>query len=221
MASEFPVLNALLADNEKWATGVENADPNFFPTSAKGPQRPGVLWIGCADSRVPESVITESQPGRIFVHRNIAKCRLTPLSFVLQSISQFGDLNSESILTFAVGSLHVSHVIVVGHTECGGVRAAHKAAQAGAPPADDPVSKWIRPIVEIALSLPPSADPQDINPLIRANIGAQVEKIVNTVTFQDKNLPRFHVHGWLYDLGTGRLRDLSMTQQSLGKERPE
>lgn len=101
----------LLDTNKSWAKSKASSNPDFFEEGAKG-QSPKFLWIGCADSRVPESVITDSEPGEIFVHRNIAN----------QVIHT--DLNCLSVLQYAVEALKVSHIIVCGHYGCGGVQAA-------------------------------------------------------------------------------------------------
>ncbi|KAI0633173.1 carbonic anhydrase [Trametes polyzona] len=192
------ILARLLANNAQWAEDVEKAEPGFFAETAKG-QSPKVLYIGCSDSRVPESVVTASKPGDIFVHRNIA--------------NQF-HLNDDSalaVLTYAVGHVGVSHVILVGHTNCGGAQACHDAAHntPSSPPAD-PLSRWLAPLTEIAREY------DDLTDVVEANVRAQVANIAETDVMKaawakGKDV---QVHGWVYELETGRMRDLGV---SVGK----
>ncbi|KAI0758800.1 carbonic anhydrase [Fomes fomentarius] len=193
------ILARLLSDNEEWAKEVEKAKPGFFTRLAEK-QTPKVLWIGCADSRVPESVVTASEPGDIFVHRNIA------------NQLHLDDDNALSVLDYAVHSLGVSHVIVVGHTNCGGVNAAVKAAGApSAPPPTSPLERWLAPLVEIARANNDKDKPLD---MVDVNVKAQVDNIVKSKVIQsawEKNKD-VQVHGWVYDLETGKLRDLGITE---------
>ncbi|KAH9851190.1 carbonic anhydrase [Lenzites betulinus] len=197
------VLARLLSNNAQWAEDVERAEPGFFAESAKG-QTPKVLYFGCSDSRVPESVVTASKPGDIFVHRNIA--------------NQFhpSDDSALAVLTYAVVHVGVQHVIIVGHTNCGGAAACHAAAQANpapaedAPPPADPLGRWLAPLTELA------REHEDLTALVEANVRAQVEHIAESdvmkgVWAQGKEV---QVHGWVYELETGLLRDLGV---SVGK----
>ncbi|KDQ56200.1 hypothetical protein JAAARDRAFT_133195 [Jaapia argillacea MUCL 33604] len=201
--AQFPVLAKLLAQNVHWAKEVEEEDPGFFERSAQG-QSPKVLWIGCADSRVPESVITASKPGDIFVHRNIAN------QFPLD------DVNAEAVLEYAVGHLKVEHVIIVGHSKCGGAAACLAAAQhpSGLPDPDAgpnaPLNVWLASLVELARSL---VDPTE-ELLIQDNIKAQVANAVKSHTIKEAwaHGKKVYVHGWLYELEKGHLRDLGITQ---------
>ncbi|KDQ62440.1 hypothetical protein JAAARDRAFT_54395 [Jaapia argillacea MUCL 33604] len=203
MASQFPVLARLLATNAQWAKDVEIAEPGFFAASAQG-QSPKVLWIGCADSRVPESVVTASKPGDIFVHRNIAN------QFPLH------DVNAEAVLEYAVGHLGVEHVIIVGHSKCGGAAACLAAAQHPTGLADPeagpdaPLNKWLAPLVAIASSLV-NAYPET---LIEENIKAQVENAAQSHTIKEAwhKGKKVYVHGWLYEIEKGTLKDLGITK---------
>lgn len=208
-------LNRLLSDNARWAEELNHAEPDFLPTLAKG-QAPQVLWIGCADSRVPESVITRSRPGDIFVHRNVAN-QLLP-----------DDANAMSVLTYAVGTLGVQHVVVVGHSECGGVTACLKAAQnhSDGPittipslPPDAPLNRWLDPLTNHILSLPLSSMPKEeaLPIVIQENVKWQVEHICKTKVITEawsNSDPKKQVwvHGWIYDLASGRLRDLRISR---------
>ncbi|EIW56301.1 carbonic anhydrase [Trametes versicolor FP-101664 SS1] len=195
------VLARLLHNNAQWAEAVERADPGFFARSAEG-QSPKVLYFGCSDSRVPESVATRSMPGDIFVHRNIAnQCPLD-------------DDNALSVLIYAVATVKVSHIIVTGHTHCGGAKAALEAAHATCPPCEppsDPLGRWLAPLTEIARGY------EDLQELIEANVRAQIENIVQTdvVKAAWAEGRDVQVHGWMYELETGRMRDLCI---SVGKE---
>jgi len=194
------VLARILANNAQWATDVEKTEPGFFEQCAKG-QSPKILWIGCADSRVPESVLTVSKPGDIFVHRNIAN------QFHLT------DDNVLSVLTYAVNELGVSHVIVVGHTHCGGAAACYAAANAPPPagPPSTPLDRWLAPL--IALAKETKLDPAG---LVETNVRVQVKnvakaEILRAAWASGKDV---WVHGWVYEIEHGRLRDLGI---SVGK----
>ncbi|KAH8989159.1 carbonic anhydrase [Lactarius hatsudake] len=193
----------IFSANAQWAGGMDAADPNFFKQSAKGPQTPKVLWIGCSDSRVPESVITASRPGDIFVHRNIAN-QVHP-----------NDDNALSVITYAVAHVHVEHILVVGHTQCGGADAALKAV-AGAAETEPVISRWLTPLMELARKLDSEAqscsDP--LTRLIEESVRVQVENVassepVRKVWEAQKDL---WVHGLVYELETGLLRDLNVTK---------
>ncbi|KAI0350515.1 carbonic anhydrase [Trametes cingulata] len=207
------ILARLLSNNAQWAEDVEKVEPGFFAQSAKG-QAPKVLWIGCSDSRVPESVVTASKPGDIFVHRNIA--------------NQFhpDDDSALSVLTYAVAHVGVTHVILVGHTNCGGAQACAAAARSppsGAPPAD-PLSRWLAPLTDIARALAEEGDGAggeggagvDLTALVEANVRAGVANIAATEVMRAAWAKGrdVQVHGWVYELETGRLRDLGV---SVGK----
>ncbi|KAI0673263.1 carbonic anhydrase [Trametes maxima] len=156
-----------------------------------------VLYIGCSDSRVPESVVTASKPGDIFVHRNIA--------------NQFhpDDDSALSVLTYAVAHVGVQHVILVGHTNCGGAQACHAAAHSpsDAHASDDALGRWLAPLTEIA------KEHTDLTALVEANVRSQVANIVQTdvITAAWAQGKDVEVHGWVYELETGRLRDLGIS----------
>ncbi|EMD31095.1 hypothetical protein CERSUDRAFT_89502 [Gelatoporia subvermispora B] len=205
------VLPQLLAQNKQWAAEVEKNDPGFFERSATG-QHPKVLWIGCSDSRVPESVITASMPGAIFTHRNIAnQCHLN-------------DDNALSVLEYAVGTVEVPHIIVVGHTHCGGVAHAWATAHGVIPhehfanwgdhipralSSETPLSRWLEPLTEIARAKP-ALTPEQLGV---ANVHAQVINVVRSKAVQQAWAQGrdVWVHGWEYDLATGSLQDLHLT----------
>jgi carbonic anhydrase len=196
----------LLNANEEWAQSVIKDTPDFFTQSATG-QNPKVLWIGCSDSRVPESVITASRPGDIFVHRNIAN------QFHLD------DDSALSVLTYAVKVVGVEHVVLVGHTNCGGAAACLKAAEdAAANPGmsqpDTPLTRWLSPLIARVQSLDLStcSESEALNKVVKTNIIAQVDNICKsepiTTAWADPNAKKVTVHGWMYDLSRGHINEL-------------
>jgi len=191
----------LINANEEWARRIIKDDPNFFKDSATYPQRPKVLWIGCSDSRVPASVVTASMPGDIFTHTNIAN-----------QFHSFDD-NANSILSFAVSDeVGVDHVVLVGHSICGGAQAAIQAASAEPTKPNNPIERWLTPLIELIRTLDLSGldENEALDIVTKANINKQVENICNSepiVTAWAAG-KRVSVHGWEYDLATGRIREL-------------
>ncbi|KAF8643859.1 hypothetical protein AX16_008875 [Volvariella volvacea WC 439] len=211
-------LARLLSSNVQWAKDVQQVEPTFFAESAKG-QTPHTLWIGCADSRVPESVVTGARPGEIFVHRNIA--------------NQFhpDDENVLSVLKYAVDFLGVEHVVIVGHTNCGGAMACLNAARAQnnpngtnatitTLPPDEPLNRWLAPLTDLAVALKVSSAPPDdaLQLVVEENVKKQVENlaksqtIVNAWANKSGQGKEVWIHGWVYDLGTGKLKDLGVSR---------
>ncbi|PPQ71994.1 hypothetical protein CVT24_008264 [Panaeolus cyanescens] len=205
----------LLRSNEEWAKEVQFLEPNFFKESAKG-QTPHTLWIGCSDSRVPESVITAARPGDIFVQRNIA--------------NQFhvDDVNALAVLKYAVEDLKVDNIVVVGHTECGGAKACLAAASVAGfnptrpiatipnQPVESALNVWLAPLTRLAAFFKlTTANPKALNTLIDENVKAQVDALARTATVLNvwgDARRDFWIHGWVYDLSTGRLRDLNVSK---------
>ncbi|KAF8484188.1 carbonic anhydrase [Gautieria morchelliformis] len=184
----------LLPNNSIWAADVSRKDPKFFKVLAEG-QSPQTLWIGCSDSRVPETVITGCRPGDIFVHRNIA------------NLFNPSDPNGQSVLSYAVRHLGVKHVVVVGHSQCGGCKAALAASKNGpnAPadpelPSNAPLNIWMAPLVRLAWSL----GQVSLDKLVVANVEAQVEELKKSSTVRENKDVR--VHGWVFMLEAGRLK---------------
>ena len=195
----------LLKGNKLWVKEKLRQDPKFFERLAKG-QSPEVLWIGCSDSRVPANEITGTNPGDIFVHRNIA-------NMVVHS-----DMNLLSVLDYAVNILKVKHVIVCGHYGCGGVRAAMTNEQYGL------VDNWLRHIKDVyrlhQQELDNIADEeQRFNRFAELNVIEQVFDLSKTSIIQNawrsRSLPM--IHGWIYDVGTGILQDLEVSLHSKSK----
>jgi carbonic anhydrase len=189
----------LLADNRAWAAAQVRQDPEFFARLCER-QAPEYVWIGCADSRVPANVIVGLPPGEVFVHRNVANV-VVP-----------GDPNCTAVLQYAIEVLHVRHVIVCGHYGCGGVQAALGKVLHG------PVERWISPIRSVAASHATELDaiPDTVaraRRLAELNVAAQVESVARVATVREawQREQDLAVHGWIYDLRDGLLRDLGVT----------
>jgi carbonic anhydrase len=196
---EDPELTTLFDANRQWAAALTAAQPEFFAELARQ-QRPNYLWIGCADSRVPANEIVGLPPGAVFVHRNVA-------NLVVHT-----DLNCLSVLQFAVDVLHVQHVIVTGHYGCGGVRAALDGESHGL------IDNWLRHIQDVAerqqAELASIADPTArADRLCELNVLAQVHNVCRTTIVQEAwaRGQELAVHGWIYGLHDGLLRDLDTT----------
>jgi len=184
----------LLENNKHWASESLAADPDFF-SRLEHIQTPEYLWIGCSDSRVPADKITGTNPGEIFVHRNIA-------NMVVHT-----DLNLLSVLEYAVNHLHVKHIIVCGHYGCGGVKAAMSNHNFGI------INKWIRNIKDVYRTHREEVDQIDdetmrLNKLIELNVQEQVTNLAKTSIIQKawKNNHLPYLHGWVYDLHDGIIK---------------
>lgn len=193
------IYNSLLEGNRNWVKKKTDEDPNFFINLSKG-QTPQVLWIGCSDSRVPANEITGTNPGDIFVHRNIA-------NMVVHS-----DMNMLSVLDYSVNILKVKHVIVCGHYGCGGVKAAMMNEQFGL------VDNWIRHIKDVYRHHTDELEnikdeEQRFNRFVELNVIEQVFDLSKTSIIQnawkDRHEPK--IHGWVYALDTGIIKDLGVT----------
>jgi carbonic anhydrase len=192
----------LLANNKKWSQDKINQDNDFF-LKLSNLQKPPVLWIGCADSRVPANEITGTKPGEIFVHRNIA-------NMVVHT-----DLNMLSVLDYAVNHLNVQHIIVCGHYGCGGVKAAMQNKDLGL------INKWIRNIKEVykeyrhqinALE----TEKERLDLLVELNVKAQVLDLAKTSIVQKawKKNTGLKIHGWVYGLDNGIIKDLKISMSN-------
>jgi carbonic anhydrase len=190
---------SLLEGNKHFVEQSLKLDPDFFNKLAKG-QRPPVLWIGCADSRVPANQITNTQPGEMFVHRNIA-------NMVIHT-----DMNMLSVLDYAVNVLQVKHVIVTGHYGCGGVLAAMGTQQFGL------IDNWLRHIKDVyrihAAELDAIADEtQRGNRFVELNVQEGVRNLCQTSIIQNAwaREQELAVHGWVYSIQTGKITDLGLS----------
>ena len=180
----------LIDNNKKWVQEMISVDASFFETLSQG-QQPKFLWIGCSDSRVPPDQITKTQPGEIFVHRNIA-------NLVINT-----DMNMLSVLQYAVDVLKVEHIIVCGHYGCGGVRTSMSNQQYGL------IDNWLQQIKDTYnfywQFLKDLDESQRETRLVELNVIQQVYNLGKTNTIQNawKSGGRPYLHGWVYDIKTG------------------
>ena len=194
-------LSELLRNNRNWAEQVRREDPQFFERLSQQ-QAPKYLWIGCSDSRVPANQILGLAPGEVFVHRNIA------------NVMVHTDLNCMSVIQFAVDVLHVEHILVVGHYGCGGVHAALNGTRVGL------ADNWIRHVGDVAqkhAALLEAVDPAKRgNRLCELNAIEQAENVCLTTVVRDAwaRGQALSVHGWVYSLNDGRVRELGMDVES-------
>jgi carbonic anhydrase len=195
-------LPELLENNRRWAKKMEAARPGFF-SSLLQQQVPRYLWIGCADSRVPANELVDLKPGEMFVHRNVA------------NVVVHSDLNCLSVIQFATEVLKVLHIIVVGHSQCGGVRAALEDQRIGL------ADNWIRHVQDVRnrhagwLETLPAASRVDA--LCELNVVEQALNVCQTTIVQDawQRGQEIVVHGWVYGLHDGLLQDLAITVSRL------
>lgn len=193
------MIEDLFRNNHKWAVGKLKADPDYFNRLSRQ-QSPDYLWVGCSDSRVPANEIVGMDPGELFVHRNVANLAVAT------------DINFLSVLAFAVNVLHVRHVIVCGHYGCGGVRAALEDSRNGV------IDHWLEPVRETyrgqASRIDRIHDHGDrINALCEYNVQAQVMNIAKTTIVRDAwaGGRDVKIHGWIYGLSDGLIRDLDVS----------
>jgi carbonic anhydrase len=187
----------LLLGNKAWAKDRTQAQPDYFKNMSEG-QKPDYLWIGCSDSRVPANEVTGTDPGEMFVHRNIA-------NLVVHT-----DMNMLSVLQYAVEVLKVKHVIVCGHYGCGGVQAAQTHNSYGL------INKWLRNIKDVYRlnegELNFISDPEKrTNRLVELNVLEQVGNLAKTTIVQRswKRMQGPTIHGWVFDLKTGLLNEIT------------
>ncbi|MDQ6479609.1 carbonate dehydratase [Dyadobacter sp. LHD-138] len=189
----------LFSNNKKWVKETTDQNPDFFKNLAAG-QSPKFLWIGCSDSRVPANEITGTMPGDIFVHRNIA-------NMVIHT-----DISMLSVLDYAVNVLEVKHIIVCGHYGCGGVNTAMGNKQVGL------IDNWLRHIKDVyrfhEAELNAITDPaKRSDRLVELNVQEQVYDLTKTSIVQNAwaNGKALQVHGLVYDIANGILKDLDIT----------
>ena len=195
-------LKNLFENNQRWADSKTANDPDFFSRLSKG-QNPDLLWIGCSDSRVPANELIGLDPGECFVHRNIA------------NVVVHSDMNCLSVVEYAVKVLKVKHIAVCGHYGCGGVAAALGDRSIGL------IDNWIRHIKDVASyhrnELSKVVDPTErINKLCEFNVASQVANLAHTSIVQrawDRG-QELTLHGWIYDIKDGLLKDLSVCRDN-------
>ena len=196
------ILRHLFDHNRAWAEGVRERDPEFFLNLSRQ-QSPEYLWIGCSDSRVPANQIVGLAPGELFVHRNVA------------NVVVHTDLNCLSVMQFAVDVLKVRHIIVCGHYGCSGVRAALYRDRLGL------VDNWLRHVQDVlqkhdALLAALSDESERCDRLCELDVVEQVANVCQTTIVREawEHGQELAVHGWIYGLQDGLLRDLNIAATS-------
>jgi carbonic anhydrase len=190
----------LLDNNRAWAAQVQAERPGFFAQLA-AQQTPQVLWIGCADSRVPANQILGLDPGEVFVHRNVA------------NLVNPGDLNALTVIAYAVDALQVTDIVVCGHSRCGGVAAVHGGEGLGM------LGDWLWPVRTIRQAHAEQLDrlPADdrLHRLVELNVVEQVRNVAGTSVVQAAwaQGQTLAVHGWVYGLEDGIIRDLGISAE--------
>ena len=195
-------LDELFERNRRWAEATESRSPGFF-TQLLAQQAPQYLWIGCADSRVPANELVDLLPGELFVHRNVA------------NVVVHSDLNCLSVLQYAVDVLKVKHVIVCGHYGCGGVKAALEGSRHGL------IDNWLRHVMDVsekhAAELGATPEEQRLDRLCELNVIEQAMNVCQTTVVEDvwARGQELTVHGVIYGLHDGLLRDLGISASAL------
>ncbi|KAL9099076.1 MAG: hypothetical protein Q9163_005367 [Psora crenata] len=187
-----------LHSNKTWAEQTSTTKPDLFPTLAAG-QKPEILWLGCSDSRCPETTILGLQPGDVFVHRNIA------------NVVHASDLSALSVIAYAVGALKVQHVVVCGHTSCGGAAAALGNQSLGI------LDTWLMPLKQLraqhAKAWEGLDDQHKALKLVEANVRAGVRTVKeNPIVIHAMKERGLDVHGLIYNVGTGHLEEVKIEE---------
>ncbi len=194
-------IDDLFEHNRRWAEATKQREPGFFTRLAQQ-QNPKYMWIGCADSRVPANQLTGLDPGEVFVHRNVA------------NVVVHSDLNALSTIQFAVEHLKVEHIIVVGHYGCAGVRAAMRGIRVGL------ADNWLRHVQDVRLRhrkrLDHLSPEEQEDTLCEMNVIEQVGNVALSTVLQDAwaRGQKVAVHGWVYRLKDGLLKDLQVTMDN-------
>jgi len=201
----MPNFKQLFVKNKNWADRIEKEQPGFFKQLSEQ-QAPEYLWIGCSDSRVPANEIVGLLPGELFVHRNVA-------NLVVHS-----DMNCLSVLQYAIDILKVKHIIVVGHYGCGGVKAAMTKQRVGF------VDNWLRNVKDVYAMHRVEVDAivdenERLNRLIELNVMEQVRNLCHTSFVQEawERHQTLSIHGWVYSLQNGRVKDLGVSHSCADK----
>ena len=196
-------LKHLFENNAQWAREKREKDPELFKRLAEK-QSPKYLWIGCADSRIPANEVLGLEPGEVFVHRNVA------------NVVPHADINSLSVIQYGIEHLGIEHVIVCGHYGCGGVQAVLNKAQYGL------VDNWLRYVRDVYSQEKKEIDAYEDaqekgNRLVELNVMYQVMNVCHTTIVQNAwaKGKKVVVHGWVYDIATGLLKDLDCCISSM------
>ena len=202
------VLRNLFENNRNWAARLTADNPNFFQELSQK-QAPNYLWVGCSDSRVPATQLVGLSPGDMFEHRNVA------------NVVGHTDLNCLSVMQYAVEVLRVRHIIVCGHYGCGGVQAAYQRKKFGL------IDNWLRHVQDVALKHAPLLasipdETERLRRLCELNVVEQVSNVCQTTVVEGAwaRGQELAVHGWVYDLEDGLLRDLGVCVTSEAEAGP-
>ncbi|MEZ0329459.1 MAG: carbonic anhydrase [Dissulfuribacterales bacterium] len=191
----FDLTEKALLNNRLWAAEIQKNDSNFFEKLSQI-HAPSLLWIGCSDARVPANQLIGMQPGEVFVHRNIA------------NQIQAADMNCLSVIEFAITVLRVQHILVVGHSDCGGVKAAIRND------APELVAHWVRPIQTLFIrhrdSLKGLPFHEQVNALVRLNVLEQTKQLAQIASIRSawQKGQRLNIHGWIYTLESGLIEEV-------------
>jgi len=195
-------LKPLFQRNQDWSDSMRSTNPEFFSSLCQQ-QSPEYLWIGCSDSRVPANQIVDLLPGELFVHRNIA------------NVVVHTDLNCLSVIQYAVDILKVKHIIVCGHYDCGGVKAALENKNHGL------IDNWLQHIKDVRRQHASKFEHiknqgDELDRLCELNVIEQATNVCNTTVVQQawENGNILSVHGWIYSIANGKLKDLKVTRSS-------
>ncbi|GAB2711826.1 carbonate dehydratase [Halomonas garicola] len=195
-------LNHLLDNNREWAEHICEEDPDYFARLSRQ-QNPDYMWIGCSDSRVPANQIIALPPGEVFVHRNVA------------NLLNHTDMNALSVVQYAVDVLNVKHILIVGHYGCGGIKAAIEGGECGM------VDYWLHSVRELYNRHRDSLDhlpmSEQVDRMCELNVKAQVNSLCRTKILQRawQRGEEVAVHGWVYGLSDGRVKNLNCTVSGL------
>ncbi|MDD3553391.1 MAG: carbonic anhydrase [Deltaproteobacteria bacterium] len=190
------LIETALFNNRLWATEIQKNNPEFFEKLSQI-HAPSLLWIGCSDARVPANQLIGMQPGEVFVHRNIA------------NQIQAADMNCLSVIEFAITVLRVQHILVVGHSDCGGVKAAIRGD------APELVSHWVRPIQRLFIkhmaTLKELPFHEQVNALVRLNVIEQTKQLAQIASIRSawQKGQQLTIHGWIYTLQSGLLEEVT------------
>lgn len=198
-------ISDVFKNNEKWIQNKLDVDPDFFNKISKG-QNPDLLYIGCSDSRVTAEDMMGAGPGEAFVHRNVANMVIST------------DLNVMTVLNYAVNQLEVDHVVVCGHYGCGGIQAALQSEDLGI------LNPWLRNIRDVYRLHRKTLDAMTdetakYNKLVELNVQEQCINVIKTAAVQKASISRdIKVHGWVFDIHTGKLIDLKIDFDNILKD---
>nr|ODO02304.1 carbonic anhydrase [Cryptococcus depauperatus CBS 7855] len=201
---EYPEMKQLLNRNAMWSKKVWEKDSTFFPRHVPG-QRPEVMWIGCSDARVPETTIMGCDPGDIFVHRNIA------------NLYSPQDDSLNAVLMIALLNFRVRHIVVAGHTNCVGCLTALNVSRLPPVPPATALQRYVRPVATLARTLATPDGPPTLDLLVEENVVQQVknllesEVIKNASDWKKRGVDGVVIHGWVYHLEDGTIRDLNIS----------